>query len=283
MVMDGVEIFSFDQPNTKGRPSEDYCWIGIKNAISFAVADGVSRTRNVLHEGEVITSQAAARIFCHQAAFGFARRKTIHEAFALANAAIGEMNKGVGITPETVDYLDCDYLCCTAIAGVLMESPDRLVYGCIGDCGLLVYDADYMPVFLTENNVAILEEFRDCRRFSDKNERRIFWRKELRNRCARFMTYGALTGEPSALAQIKYGYVDLQPGDTVVLFSDGIYPFIFYEMFRVTVTNLLMSSVTEAEIREIMRAYMQGATMRLRDQGAKNLDDDKTMIAFRLK
>lgn len=280
-----VDVLSFAQDNARSKPAEDFGSITrFKNTWAFAVADGVSRTGGYYSQlGKPSSSCIVATAFCHTSAPALATGKSLHEAFAFANEKINGINEAAGFTPETVDYLDRDYLCCTAVAGALAEEyPDKFIYGYIGDCGILVYDADYMPVFLSENNVGILEGFREGSRFSDKNERRIFWRKKLRNRSERFMTYGALTGEPAALAQVTYGYVDLKAGDTVLLFSDGIYPFIFDQVFRVTVTDLLRKSVVEAEIWGTLESCIKAATVYLQYEGAKNLDDDKTMIAFRV-
>ena len=282
MDMEHVRMFSFERTNDRGKPSEDYSWVGIKESMAFAVADGVSRSQNPVGVCGEVTSQDAARVFCHRAAFGLARQSILQDVFKVANEGIEQINKSVGITPETVDYLDRDYLCCTAVAGVLIENPKRFAYGCIGDCGVFVYGADDRFKFLSENNVSILEALRDGKAFASKDERRVYWRKEMRNRPGPAMTYGALTGESEALIQVKYGYVDLEAGDTVILFSDGMYPFILDEGFRAMVTRLLKSGLPENEMRALIGYFVSALTQLLWDKGIDNLDDDKTMIAFRV-
>jgi hypothetical protein len=183
-----------------------------------------------------------------------------------------------------------DYLCCEGVAGILQEEyPKRFSYGYIGDCGVLAYDHDLMPLFLSDNLMSIAEQFRAGFEFKDKSEQRIFWRQKLRNHPdCRFMTYGALTGETSALSYVKTGSIDLEAGDTVIMFSDGIYPFIFDHWFRYLVASLLrivfdqeLRSLSGQElIRRTLGSYIMRACPKLQQQGVGNLDDDKTFIAL---
>ena len=251
---------------------------------AFAVADGVSRTpENVPGSQASLSSYTAAATFCHQAACALVTNQTMQEAFARANEAIGQLNARAGINSQNVDYLAHDYLGCVGVAGVITaESPNRLAYGHIGDCSILVYDANYFPVLLPYNSVGLLEYFREGRGFADENEEKVFWRKEMRNRVARFMTYGVLTGEALALSQLRTGYIDLEPNDTVILFSDGIYPFIFDIRFLKTVTNLLHAGYDEDKMHMVLDTCINTVGEDLQRQGSRNLDDDKTLIAFTL-
>jgi len=280
-----VRVFSYIQDNERSKPNDDCGSVArFQNSWGFSVADGVSRTISENQPNAIFSSYPAAETFCHRTARLLAvGSRTLHETFAYANVCIRRVNEAVGITPETVDYLGRDYLCCTAVAGTILTDPNRFAYGCIGDCGVFVYDEGFFPVFLSENPVGILESFREGWRFLDDRERYLFWRKELRNRASRRMTYGALTGEPSALAQVKYGYVDLQEGDTVVLFSDGVYPFIFERFFRMQVAGLLNMETTVEEKCTMLRQYFDVATPELAVRGVRNLDDDRTLIAFVIK
>ncbi len=281
-MLNNVRVFTFQQDNTKSKQNEDcYSVVTFKHTWSFAVADGVSRTQSTDQPKELVSSSIAAKTFCDNVGLLLANGKSLHKAFTRANAQIGNINKKAGVTRQSVDYLCHDYLCCVGIAGVWMEEyPNKFVYGYIGDCSILVYDVNYFPVFLSENTLGVLEQFREGWGFTNKNEKMMFWRKQLRNRAARFMTYGALTGESSALSRVQCGYIDLKPSDTIVLFSDGIYPFIFDLNFRITVANLLKEPFWSEEKHEKMEEYMETETRVLNKRGVGNLDDDRTLIAL---
>ena len=98
----------------------------------------------------------------------------------------------------------------------------------------------------------------------------------------RHLTYGVLTGEPEALHYLETGSVRLLPGDTAILFSDGILPFVFESSFREAAAKavLLSESVGELALSEIDK-YIGDALSRLAGRAA-NLDDDKSFIAIQL-
>lgn len=275
--MERLKVFMFQEGNAKGKSNDDYS-VWLMEGRSFAVADGVSRTCSSEHT----SSRIAARIFCEVTTRALAEKKSMSESFVLANKEIETLNRKLSITSETVDYLGRDYLCCVGIAGVLNETPPyRFSYGCIGDCSVLVYDAHLMPKFLSENPIGVLEGFREGREFSDKNKKMVFWRRDLRNNPSQsFMTYGALTGEPSAMAYLKTGSIDLAWGNVVLLFSDGIYPFIFDVGFRAEIVSLLLNASDEATKHLRLQKYFEEAGERLRSRGVQNLDDDRTLIAL---
>lgn len=278
--MSDVRVLAFQQKNKKGKPNDDYyCWR--LNGKSFAVADGVSRTQDpgAVHPA---TSRLAAAAFCTEVTRALEQDKTFEQAFICASITIANLNKAKDITVQSVDYLARDYMCCVGVAGILgREIPDRFFYGYLPDCGLFVYDRNYLPVFVSENPIAILEEFRENRSFSTADEKRVWWRRDMRNRPgARVMTYGALTGEPAALSYVKTGYIDLQPKDVVILFSDGMYPFLFDHEFQKLVAYLLSCPFGQEGKQQAIAGYLGLAEKDLRAQHVDNLDDDRTMIAF---
>ena len=278
-----ARVFAFTQENTKSKPNEDWLHASPDKGV-FAVADGVTLPRINGVYSEISSAHAATR-FCATTTAVLAQRKdSLFTAFLLANLEIAALNCSHGITAKTVDYSHHDYLACVGIAGRLSkENPRRFEYGYIGDCGIFVYDEDYFPKFLSENPVDVLERFREGWGFQEKNEERIFWRGMLRNRPeSPFMTQGVLTGELVALAYFKTGYVDLAHGDTLVLFSDGIYPFIFDRGFRELISTLVQDICDEKIKDNKLREYIKEAASDLRKRGVGNLDDDKTCIALRI-
>lgn len=279
--MSNISALTFQQGNKKGKPNDDYyCMAG----RVFAVADGVSRTPYSKAQYPA-TSQLAAAIFCIEVTCALEKGKAFEQAFAHANGAIVEMNKAKGITPETLEYLLRDYVSCMGVAGMLSkEVQNRFSYGYVGDCGILVYGADGLPIYMSENDVFVLETFREQRGFATQDERRIWWRHDMRNRPdARYMTYGALTGELEALSYLRTGFVDLQPGDIVILFSDGMYPFLFDRVFLKLVADMLSYPFEQEGKRQAIAGYLSIAEKDLRERHVGNLDDDRTMITFTLR
>ena len=275
-----IRVVAFSQENTKSKPNEDWLYAWPDKGV-FAVADGVTLPRiNGVYPA--ICSVHAATRFCVTTTAVLAHRKdSMFTAFLLANLEIAALNCSHGITAKMVDYSHHDYLACVGIAGRLSkENPWRFEYGYIGDCGIFVYDEDYFPKFLSENPTIILERFREGWGFQGKNEERVFWRGMFCNRPeSPFMTQGVLTGELAALAYFKTGYVDLVPGDTLMLFSDGIYPFLFDREFRKLIAQALNADVS-VEMRSEAIAYMDSVIPDMRAKEIENLDDDKTFIAL---
>ena len=132
------------------------------------------------------------------------------------------------------------------------------------------------------------EKFRDQRVLDwDLNEREKWqlWRETLRNPSRRWeMTYGALTGEEQALEYLETGSIELACGDVVLLFSDGVTPFIsdprssFLAQIRDLLQDRADRDVCEARIKE----YLKAATESLALQKVENLNDDRTFIALSL-
>ncbi len=291
-----LKVLEFLQDNTKNKPNEDA--IGISESKeAFAVADGVTRSVQV---GKPYPNPspagAAASFFCHKVL-----RKAlwnpkatslpllyeprvlnsegdIFSAFREANLAMAELNRQFGLS-ENLDYFENDLAGCVAVLGAL--SGNTLHYGYIGDCGLLVFDKDLNPVFLSDNNeLGVLELFRDGMWFPGKKEKYVFMRKNFRNRPGeRFMTYGVLTGEEEALSYVKTGSISIEREDTTVLFSDGILPFIFDRGFRGALRNQFYGGI---ESIEFIRKTMDVLTKNLGAKHISNLDDDKAFVAFQL-
>ncbi len=279
---EGVKVVTFLQDNTKNKPNEDSL-LASKGRGLFSVADGVTR---FVPEGKEYPSpspaSAVSDIFClHTATLNTTARSedVIREAFRGVNELIGRLNEAKGITKETTDYLENDFYSCVGVLGML--AGNTLRYGYIGDCGLLVFDKDFNPVFLSSNNeLGPLEMFREGMAFTGAKERMIFVRKNLRNRPhSRIMTYGALTGEEEALAYVRTGSISLELHDTVILFSDGILPFIFDVQFRAALRNQLYSGDDSVEL---VRKTIDILTGKLYARHVSNLDDDKAFIAFQL-
>jgi serine/threonine protein phosphatase PrpC len=296
-----VRALDFLQSNTKNKPNEDAVAVS-DSKEAFVVADGVTRS---VGDGKPYPSPSPAGMvssfFCQKALWKalwnpkdaslpllyeprrLRSEEDIFSAFSEANLGIAELNRQLGFS-ENTDYFENDLAGCVAVLGVL--SGSTLHYGYIGDCGLLVFDKDLNPIFLSDNNeLGTLELFRDGRWFPGKKEKHVFMRKNFRNRPSeRFMTYGVLTGEEEALSYVKTGSISLERrGDTAILFSDGIYPFIFDREFReILASTMLLSGEGKDGLAVFeMRRCIDNISGKLIGRVA-NLDDDKAFVAFQL-
>src|SRR5690606_23673347 len=103
-----------------------------------------------------------------------------------------------------------------------------LAVGWIGDCGVAVIRKGSL-VFQTRDQLEGLLAYLRERPAPYDDARRVYIRRELRNRPdfrpdGREVTYGVLTGEPSALPYIQTGSFLLRPGDVVAVYTDGFAP-----------------------------------------------------------
>jgi len=297
-VVPDIKVLEFLQKNDKNKPSEDYLqvWQG-NDYLVFAVADGVTR---YVPEGKSYPdpshARTAAEIFCSHAVYSLRSCLSVRhavgddlmeKAFELANGDIARLNHNLGITSETVDYLEDDYYGCQGAAAAFIPGKDgsknELLYGYMSDCGLLVFDKDLIPVFISENSISYLERFKEGWGFTNREERRLFWNKMTRNRPNdRHSTFGSLTGEPEALAYLKAGVLNLEPGETGVIFCDGTLPFIYDIRFRETLMRQFHYETSKEEAHAEMARCIDFLTGKLGVKHVPNLNDDKAFVALSL-
>ena len=114
----------------------------------------------------------------------------------------------------------------------------------ICDCGVIVYDNLGNIKFQTED---------DKERYSDPfinkigipwnlPEARVIVRRDYRNNLdntynGRCISYGAITGEITAINFIKTGQIELSNGDTVLVYSDGFTKFLHDKDFISQIIN----------------------------------------------
>lgn len=140
------------------------------------------------------------------------------------------------------DYLENDYF--GAVASCVSSKNDILDYAYICDCGVIVYDNLGNIKFQTED---------DKERYSDPfinkigipwnlPEARVIVRRDYRNNLdntynGRCISYGAITGEITAINFIKTGQIELSNGDTVLVYSDGFTKFLHDKDFISQIIN----------------------------------------------
>ena len=81
-------------------------------------------------------------------------------------------------------------------------------------------------------------------------------------------------------AYVKTGSVSLEAGDTAILFSDGVLPFIFCEEFRGALRNQLYSGTKSLEL---VQSTISALAKKLAKRHVSNLDDDKAFVAFTIQ
>ena len=140
-----------------------------------------------------------------------------------ANESVRKLNEEKN---PICDYLENDYYC--AVASCISIEKDTLYYSYICDCGVIVYDSFGDVKFKTEDDKELYSD-----PYIDNigtpwylPETRVKVRKEFRNNPdnivdGKCVSYGALTGEQTALPFIRSGQVKLDSGDTIMVYSDG--------------------------------------------------------------
>lgn len=238
--------------NLIGFPVEDAFEID-KESNSAAVADGVTRDctngavvdrsfrgalNSLLYYPRPSPAGIAARFFCN--GFNLALRSfkevdeaAIREAFMQANTAIWRWNNENMPQP---DYLVNDRAGCVA-AGV-HEKNGILSWGYVCDCGLAVFDEKGNLKFRTENegpdkhgkqiwqDPRLAEIKKNYGGWKNPEARRII-RRDYRNNPKEQHSFGVLTGEPNALYYVRTGTREIEPGQHVVVYTDGLEQTIF--------------------------------------------------------
>lgn len=275
-----MKIYAFSFQNLKGRPNEDYYLTSKKYPI-FAVADGVSRIRNPNGSYPKLSgARSAAEEFCRTTVkhleknYSKASVSVIKKGMDSANRAIFRLNEKYGIN-KNLDYLRNDYFCACGVTAVIERGI--LYYGYAGDCGVRIYNKNDLLKLISIDDVSPLEEHRDSLSFKSENERRIFWRKVLRNKPkAPYLTYGVFTGEPEVATYYHLGKIKLNSGDLIFLYSDGFFYFIKKAEFR-----MLFRKYKEGKLKEKIKVFTKKEIAKNTNQKtSETFGDDKTLISI---
>lgn len=155
----------------------------------------------------------------------------------LANANIAKLNENL-----VCDYLENDYAACVA-ASAHIEN-DILHYSYICDCGVIVWDKNGNIRFQTSDDKALVDPYLAKKPYPwYMPEGRVIVRRDFRNNLnniidGKCVSYGAFTGEKTAEAFVKTGYIKLEKGDTIAVFSDGFTPLFELPDFFENLDNL---------------------------------------------
>ena len=227
-----MKVFSATYPDVvkfDKKPNEDFYLVSKKLPI-FVVADGVTRShfedgRYANHSG----ARKAAEIFCKSVLSYLEETldpEKIKEAFDFANQKIKELNVEAGIDKK-LNYIEYDWLETVGVAGIILQN--RLYYGYVGDCGLVIFDKDNKKKFQTEDMVSpavkkFAETYKNWKNLAS-NQKKLIIHKELRNNPDK-KGYGTFSGEKGVENYYNIGYEKLEEGDLAVFYSDGFLEYI---------------------------------------------------------
>lgn len=221
-------------------PVEDYCYASENEAI---VADGI--TRDPIGISDLSTcspkdfleryprpsgAELAAKLICET----FSKTNgSLMDKLMKCNESVRELNNKYILK---CDYLENDYY--GAVASCVSIENNVLNYAYICDCGIIVYDRLGNIKFQTEDDKELYSDpyINKIGIHWNLPESRVIVRRDYRNNLSNIqddkcVSYGAITGEKSAIEFIKTGQFELSEGDIIVVYSDGFATLLHEEEF----------------------------------------------------
>jgi hypothetical protein len=217
------------------RPDEDA--IAAENGC-VAVFDGVT----LLHQDPypvpspaAMAAQQGARTAVEYALAHAGEADFLIGCFAAANRAIQRINRDLGITAETVDFLNVQYA--AAVGAVACFDDPVIHYAHINDCGVMLCKPNGSLIDeLIVDKTAIAEYFAVMRtegRFNaDSPEEHVFVRRELVNNPKIQFSEYVLTGEEIAISGVRARKIVAQEPLKILVYSDGFIPLLSNADFR---------------------------------------------------
>ncbi|MDD3102343.1 MAG: hypothetical protein PHE59_04345 [Patescibacteria group bacterium] len=270
-------------------PSEDSMLVDGK---IFCVADGVTRdpifskdfTRLSYEEAlkkypNPSGAKLAADIFCESFIKSLKNKsfsiKNVRDAFIFGNKEIFKLNKKY---IKKVDYLVNDFFSCVAIGGII--HGNKLFWGGICDCGIIIYDKHGKVKFQTPNWMKPFEEYeKQYLQKSDFNfampKYRKMIRSEYRNNIKKIIddkcvSYGALTGESAGEKFMNFGEIELNKGDLIIFYSDG---------FEATVQHKKFFRIIYQKTKRLIDQQFIPFSLYLAKQDYNKFGKERTLIA----
>lgn len=239
-----------------GLPEEDsYRYSSQRNKIMITVADGITRDpigikflpgysdKNKLAIALAkYPDPSPAKIAADKATQSFIKylknqrvsnETIIKEAFKFVNIQIKKLNSKCNPNP---DYLENDFWSCVACCGIIENNT--LFFGYICDCGISILDTLGKIRFRTKNDMRVLDKFVKINKLNWKNPSvRKTIRSKFRNNSEKIikkgmLSYGALTGEKTALDFVKTGKYTIEKDNFVLFYSDGMESMVYSKAFR---------------------------------------------------
>ena len=233
---------TFDNIKTIGFnfPVEDQYYAAETTAI---VADGITRDPIGITDFSSATPKQFVEKYPRPSGAELAA-KVICDTFSKTNGSLIKRlikcNEGVRKLNHKYilkcDYLENDYY--GAVASCIGIKNNILNYAYICDCGIIVYDKLGNIKFQTNDDKELYSDPYINKIGISWNlpESRVIVRRDYRNNLSNIqdnkcVSYGAITGEESAIKFIKTGQVELADGDIIVVYSDGFTNFLHDKEF----------------------------------------------------
>jgi hypothetical protein len=155
--------------------------------------------------------------------------------FAAANQTIQRLNIDLGITSETVDFLNVQYA--AAVGAVACFEDPVLHYGQVNDCGVMLCgpDGSLIDELIVDKGdiAAYLEAVRATGRLhAGSREEHVFVRRYLINNPKVPFSEYVLTGEEVAINGVCTRKIVVQEPLKVLVYSDGFIPLLDSADFR---------------------------------------------------
>ena len=228
---------TFDNMNTLSCnfPIEDQFYASETETI---VADGI--TRDPIGISDLSTcslkefldryprpsgAELAAKVICDT----FSKTNgSLIERLIKCNESVRQLNNKY---IKKCDYLEKDYY--GAVASCISIENNALNYAYICDCGIIVYDRFGNIKFQTEDDKELYSDPYINKIGVPWNlpEARVIVRRDYRNNLNNIqddkcISYGAITGEKSAMKFVRTGQFELSDGDIIAVYSDGFTKFL---------------------------------------------------------
>lgn len=239
---------TFDNIITVGFdfPIEDQFYA---NDIEAIVADGITRDPIGISDFSKCTKKEFLEKYPRPSGAELAA-KVVCETFSKTTGSLVDRliksNENVKkLNEENIhecDYLENDYY--GTVASCISIQEDILKYAYICDCGIIVYDKNGNIKLKTEddkelysdpyiNKIGIPWNLPEARRIV-RSEYRNNLKNNIEGKC---VSYGALTGETSAIGFIRSGQLELADGDIIIVYSDGLTYFLSDKEFINNIIN----------------------------------------------
>ena len=230
----------------KNFPIEDQYYAKENEAI---IADGITRDPIGINDFSKCTEKEFIEKYPRPSGAELAAKEicnTFSKTKGLLKERLIKCNNQVKILNnkyiKECDYLENDYY--GSVTSCISINNNILNYAYICDCGIIIYDKEGNIKFKTEDDKEL---------YSDPyiNKLSLSWklpetrkkiRKDYRNNPnniinGKCVSYGALTGEETAIYFIKSGQVNITKNDIVILYSDGFNNFLYDKEFINNIIN----------------------------------------------
>lgn len=246
------------------KPMEDRAFADDRLGL-YGVCDGVTRSAAAgRYPNPSPAAQAAERFVQHAVACLAAAGKADPRAALRAAAEAGNRAVGALNAAGRTDYFENDLAGTVAVLALVRDAV--LHFAFVGDCALHLVRCDRLQR-VTRSQTAAVGAWRRGRPQGAATT--VALRRELRNRPGAAAAFGCFTGEPAALQFLEQGAVGLQPGDRILLSSDGMDP-------AFEAVQALDAAARDAALRADAAQWMERALQAEAQRGL--VPDDKALV-----